>query len=81
MNNRFFLKLAASNMKKNSKTYIPYILTCVMTVAMFYIVKSLSMNPGLEKMIGGSTLTYTMFLGSIIVGLFAVIFYSTPTAF
>ena len=74
MNNRFFLKLAASNMKKNSKTYIPYILTCVMTVAMFYIVKSLSMNPSLEKMIGGSTLTYTMFLGSIIVGLFAVIF-------
>lgn len=74
MNNRFFAKLAASNIKKNSKTYIPYILTCVMTVAMFYIVKSLSMNPGLEKMIGGDTLTYTMFLGSIIVGLFAVIF-------
>ena len=74
MNNRFFPKLAANNIKKNGKTYIPYILTCIMTVAMFYIVKSLSMNPGLEEMIGGDTLTYTMFLGSIIVGLFAIIF-------
>lgn len=74
MNNGFFPKLAASNIKKNSKTYIPYILSCVMTVAMFYIVKSLSMNPGLEKLIGGDTLTYTMFLGSIIVGFFACIF-------
>lgn len=74
MNNRFFLKLAASNIKKNSKTYIPYILTCIMTVTMFYIVKSLSMNPGLERMIGGDTLTSMMFFGSIIVGMFALIF-------
>lgn len=74
MNSGFFPKLAAGNIRKNSKTYIPYILSCVMTVAMFYIVKSLSMNPGLEKMIGGDTLTYTMFLGSIVVGFFAFVF-------
>lgn len=64
------MKLAAGNMKKNSKAYIPYILTGVMTVAMFYIVKSLSMNPGLEQMVGGDTLTYTMVQGSGVVGFF-----------
>ncbi|MBS6194133.1 MAG: ABC transporter permease [Clostridiales bacterium] len=74
MNKRFFMKLAAGNIKKNSKAYIPYILTGVMTVAMFYIVKSLSMNPGLEQMIGGDTLTYTMVQGSGVVGFFAFIF-------
>lgn len=74
MNHHFFHRLAVNNIKKNSKTYIPYILTCIMTVAMFYIVKSLSMNPGLEKMIGDETLIYIMALGSIVIGMFSLIF-------
>ena len=49
MTKRFFLRLAADNIKKNKKTYIPYILTCILTISMYYIVKSLSLNPGVEK--------------------------------
>ncbi len=74
MNRLFFAKLAASNMKKNRKTYIPYILTCILTIAMFYILKSLSLNPGMAKMVGSETLDYFMMLGSWVVGLFAFIF-------
>lgn len=74
MNKSFFPKLAASNIRKNGKTYIPYILTCIMTVAMFYIVKSLSLNPGLEKMVGAETLANMMYLGSWVTGFFAFIF-------
>lgn len=74
MSSGFFAKLALSNIKKNRNTYIPYIVTCIMTVAMFYIVKSLSLNPGLEEMLGGDELSYIMMLGSIIVGMFAFIF-------
>ena len=74
MTKTFYPKLAASNIKKNRKTYIPYILTCILTVAMYYIVKSLSMNPGMEQMMGGSYVSYTMLFGSLIVGLFALIF-------
>lgn len=74
MNNRFFSKLAATNIKKNSKTYIPYIISCIMTVTMFYIVKSLSLNPGFQIMVAGDTLAYMMSFGSIVVGLFALIF-------
>lgn len=74
MNKHYFSKLAATNLKKNSKSYIPYILVCIVTVAMFYIVKSLSLNPGLEKMVGSDTLTYLMFLVSIGVALFSVVF-------
>lgn len=70
----FFLKLAASNIKKNEKTYIPYLLTCIITVAMFYIIKSLSLNPGLEKMAGGEHVSYFMFLGSYVIAVFAFIF-------
>ncbi len=74
MNKGFFPKLAASNIRKNGKTYLPYILTCILTVAVFYIIKSLSLNPGLEKMIGAQTLMYTMSLGSWVTALFAFIF-------
>ena len=74
MNNRFFPKLAASNIKKNGKAYIPYILSCVMTVAMFYIVKSLSYNPGLKNMVGSSTMMTMMSMCSVMIALFAIVF-------
>lgn len=74
MNSHFFSRLAADNIRKNKMTYIPYLLTCVLTVAMFYIVKSLSLNPGLETMIGFDVLTYLLFLGSRIIGIFSLIF-------
>lgn len=74
MNKLFYPKLAASNIKKNGKTYVPYILTCIITVAMFYIMKSLSLNEGIDNMAGASTLRYTMELGCWIVGIFALIF-------
>ena len=74
MNNRFFPKLAASNIKKNGKAYIPYILSCVMTVAMFYIVKSLSYNPGLKNMLGSNTMMTMMSMCSVMIALFAIIF-------
>ncbi len=74
MKRNFYLKLAASNIKKNGKTYMPYLITCILTVAIFYIVKSLSLNPGLGNMVGSSYLNETMFLGSCVIGIFAFIF-------
>lgn len=74
MSRGFYAKLAAGNIRKNSRTYLPYLLTCILTVAMYYIVKSLSMNPGLQKMVGADTISYTMFLGSLVITLFAFIF-------
>ena len=74
MSRGFYAKLAAGNIRKNGRTYLPYLLTCILTVAMYYIVKSLSMNPGLQKMIGADTIAYVMFLGSLIIMLFAAIF-------
>ena len=45
-----------------------------MTVAVFYIVRSLSLNPGLGKMLGADTMIMMLTLGSMIVAVFAVIF-------
>lgn len=74
MKRSFYLKLASDNMRKNGKTYTPYLVTCILTVAIYYIVKSLSLNPGLGNMVGSTYLNETMFLGSCVIGIFAFIF-------
>ncbi len=74
MSKSFYFKLAAENIKKNSKTYIPFMLTCIITIAMFYIILSLSGNPGIAAMRGASFITIFMSIGSVTVGIFAVIF-------
>ena len=74
MKKGFYPKLAADNIRKNARTYIPYLITCVITVAMYYIERSLALNPGLERMAGSAYLNQTMFLGSRIIAIFALIF-------
>ena len=45
MKSRFFYqKLVLTNIKKNSKTYIPYIVTCIGIIVMFYNMFALAKN-------------------------------------
>ncbi|MCM1299948.1 MAG: FtsX-like permease family protein [Firmicutes bacterium] len=75
MDNKLYMRLAAENIKKNGRTYIPYILTCILTVAMFYMIGSLANNPTLLSMkVGGNAMAIILALGTIVVGIFAVIF-------
>lgn len=74
MSNFFYPKLALSNLKKNSKTYVPYLLTCIITTAMFYIIYSLSINKGLKNMIGGQEVATLLAFGTGIIAIFSVIF-------
>lgn len=74
MSNMFYPKLAASNMKKNARLYVPYLLTCIATVMMYYIINALADNQSLEGTYGGSHVTYCLDFGSWVVCIFAVIF-------
>lgn len=68
-------KLAAENIRKNAKTYIPYIITCIVTISMFYIICSMSYNEGLTELKrGASVMPQILTFGSVVVGIFAVIF-------
>ncbi len=69
----FYARLAAVGIRKNAKIYLPYILTSIFTVAMFYIMLYLTMNKGLGEMPGASTLQAIMTLGSIVIGIFSII--------
>lgn len=74
MSNSFYSKLAITNLKKNASIYIPYILTCVCTIAAFYIMSSISYNKGLGKMPGAASLQVILSMGTIVIGIFAAIF-------
>lgn len=81
VNKFFYLKLAISNIKKNSKIYIPYIITCVCSIMMFYIMCSISFNETLNTLNGGDphSMKYGMLkvllrFGVTIIGIFSAIF-------
>lgn len=69
-----YQRLAASNIRKNGRTYFPYILTCIFTIAMYYIMKSLSLNKGLEHVYGSDTVILVLKLGSGVISVFSFIF-------
>ena len=71
----FYPRLALRNIRKNAKIYIPYLLTSTFTVAMFYIIHSLSINGAYDDMtVGARTLPIVMELGTYVVIIFAIIF-------
>lgn len=74
MNKFFYPKLAVTTIKKNGKVYIPYILTCIGAIAMFYIMHSISINTGLDIMNGGKQLKMILNLGKWVIAVFSVIF-------
>ena len=74
MNRAFYLKLAIDNLKKNSKLYLPFIFISSLTVMMYYMVTSLSLNPHIVEMIGGAVIQEMLAFGSGVISIFAVIF-------
>ena len=74
MSRFFYFKLAITNIKKNAKTYVPYMITSILTISMFYIICSLGNNPNVSKACGTDSMKYVLFLGTWVCGIFAIIF-------
>lgn len=70
----FYTKLAFSNIKKNHRFYIPFCLSAIGTIMMFYIMSALGPSIDAENVYGGGTLVETMKLGVNVIAIFAVIF-------
>ena len=68
MHSGLYRRLAASTLKKNARTYLPYLLSACGTVAVFYILAYLALDSG------SGTTAFVMQLGAIVVGIFALIF-------
>jgi len=74
MSNFFYVRLAITNIRKNARTYLPYVLTCIGTIAMFYNMCYLVLVKNIGYLSDSASLRQILRLGSIIIGIFAVIF-------
>lgn len=74
--NKMFLypKLAASGIKNNRRTYLPYILTCSGMIMMFYIVAFLQRNRFVAEMKGGDKMQVLLGFGVVVMIVFSSIF-------
>lgn len=80
MTKAFYPRIAASNLMKNGKFYLPYILTVIFSSAVFYIVLAMA---GIQF---GDQLRYNylanyMSTGSVILGMFIIVFLNYTNSF
>jgi len=78
-----YAKLAWNSMRNNRKFYLPYFLTCVGTVMMFYIMAYLADGPLFLQTLpmGYRTMSAILELGRIVMALFSLIFLAYTYAF
>ncbi len=69
-----YSRLAATGIRRNGKSYIPYILTSSLMVMIFYIITFLSGNGMLQNMVGGQAMGMVLSMGSVVMGIFSAIF-------
>ena len=74
MRSLFYPKLAWQNLGKNRRSYISYMITCVITIAMFYIISALAQASQLDQLYGIAEIRFFLQYGQWIIGIFAVIF-------
>lgn len=81
MNKFLYEKIAISDIKKNLKVYLPYLLTIIGSMMFCYILFSMGYNPaiydpttGVESFEGASTLCAILGSGSFVAAFFAFIF-------
>lgn len=74
MTHALYPKLALTGIRKNRRLYLPYLLSCVGMVMMFFILHSLSFSPLLHRMRGGSSVEVVLTLGKFVIAVFSLIF-------
>ena len=69
----FFPRLALVNLVRSGRFYGPYLLSCGMTAAMYYILSYLTRSDIVASVRGAGYLQSLMYLGTLVVALFAAI--------
>ncbi|MBQ6570084.1 MAG: ABC transporter permease [Clostridia bacterium] len=73
MKTGYFFKIAAGNIKKNTRLYIPRILAEAGLLGCFYILLTLAFDKRLDDALGGSYLSMFMIMGAVVIGLLSFV--------
>lgn len=74
MKKGFYPKIAFDGIRKNKKMYLPYILTSIGMVMMYYIIIFLQFSQSIKDAVQSSTVTQILGLGSWVIAIFSCIF-------
>lgn len=74
MSKMFYPKLAGSNIKKNGKFYFPYIVTCTLSISMYFLINLLANSKSIGKIYGGDQIQTILQLGMGVAAVFFFIF-------
>ena len=72
--NSLYPKLAVQGIRKNGKIYLPYIITCIGMIMMFYIISYLTYSKSVYAMNGGRDIQMILSWGMGVIAVFSVIF-------
>lgn len=73
MKSGLYLKLSVNGIKKNKKLYLPYLITCICMVMMFYLIDYLAVSPQFAQIKGGDTMQMILGFGSGVIAIFSLI--------
>lgn len=74
MKTGFYPRLALDGIRKNKKLYIPYILTGMCMVMMYYVIMFLQFSKNIRSAVESVTVTTVLALGSWVIAIFSCIF-------
>ena len=76
-----YARLAAQNIRKSRRLYVPYLLSGVCMVMIFYVLSALTGDPALLSMSGGAQMAMLLTLGVIVMALFSALFLLYTSSF
>lgn len=71
---KLYFRLAATNMKNNRQLYLPYLLTGMLSAAMFYIMLAIQYDDGIRQMRGAGNLEAILIFGTYVIQIFVFVF-------
>ncbi|MDO4487639.1 MAG: ABC transporter permease [Eubacteriales bacterium] len=74
MKRGLYFSLAGDGIRKNKRLYLPYILTCIGMVMMYYIILFLQLDPMISAVPFGGNAQLCLFLGGWIIAVFSCLF-------
>lgn len=72
--NHLYYRLAVTNLKNNRQFYLPYLLAGMVSAMMFYLMRAIQGNDGINAMRGAGTIGLVLTMGVVIVGACVCIF-------
>lgn len=69
-----YIRLAFTNLKKNKRSYLPFLVTSIITIMLFFDMSMIMDNSGIKEIPGADSMRSILGFGTVIVAIFACVF-------